>query len=212
MLPLLLNGQFVLFLLLLGAIIVSLSFHEWGHAYAAKRFGDDTAERQGRLTVNPVAHIDPMGMLLVVLIGFGYARPVPVDPRRFDSMWGELVVAAAGPAMNLLIAIIALNLLFPLLGGSLADPGWLEQFVFLLVYINLLLMLFNLLPFGPLDGHYILPYVLPRETARRYREWNARYGALGLLGLVALSFLGLPVFDWLRGAATWLMTRLTFVG
>ena len=194
---LLYQGQYALFLMILIAIVISLSFHEFGHAYVAKRFGDDTAERAGRLTINPIAHIDPMGLLMVVLIGFGYAKPVPTNPRNFTSRWADLLVSAAGPGMNLLVAIVTINVY--VLGlrmgwGGLAEPAPQFFFVFL-AQINLLLMVFNLIPLGALDGHYILPYFLPRRMAQQYRYFNDRYGNIALLALVALSIMGIPIFQ-----------------
>ena len=103
MLSLLTQGHIGLFLIILFAIIFSLTFHEFGHAFTAKKLGDDTAEQMGRLTLNPVRHIDPMGLLLVVMVGFGYARPVPVNSRNLRYPWADAAVAAAGPAMNLLM-------------------------------------------------------------------------------------------------------------
>ena len=97
MVSFLMRGEYFLFAAILGALIMSLSFHEFGHAYAAKRFGDDTPEREGRLTINPMAHIDPLGLLMVIMIGFGYARPVRTDPRNYNAFWAQLVIAAAGP-------------------------------------------------------------------------------------------------------------------
>ncbi len=196
MIGLLTQGEYFLFVTLLGALIMSLTFHEFGHAYAAKLYGDDTAERQGRLTLNPLVHIDPMGLLMVILVGFGYARPVPTNPRNFNSFWAQLVIAAAGPLANLIIAIVAFNVhLYGLQAGwtGFADAGVRQVFV-LLVIVNLVLMVFNLIPLGPLDGHYILPYFLPRALADKYRYLNARYGTLLLLGLVLLSIAGVPVF------------------
>lgn len=194
---LLYQGQYALFLLILIAIVISLSFHEFGHAYVAKRFGDDTAERAGRLTLNPIAHIDPMGLLMVVLIGFGYAKPVPTNPRNFTSRWADLLVSAAGPGMNLLVAIVTINVyvLGLRMGWSgLAEPEPQFFFVFL-AQINLLLMVFNLIPLGALDGHYILPYFLPRRIAQQYRYFNDRYGNMALLALVVLSIMGIPIFQ-----------------
>ena len=197
MIQLIYQGQYNLFLLILVALVVSLSFHEFGHAYVAKYFGDDTAERAGRLTINPLAHIDPMGLLMVMFVGFGYAKPVPTNPRNFTSRWADLLVSAAGPGMNLVVAIVTINvyLMGLRLGWEvLTEPG--PQFFFVyLAQINLLLMLFNLIPLGALDGHYILPYFLPREMAERYRYLNARYGNMALLGLVILSIMGVPIFQ-----------------
>jgi len=181
----------------MAAIVISLSFHEYGHAWVAKRFGDDTAERAGRLTLNPLAHIDPMGLLMVVFVGFGYARPVPTDPRRFTSRYADLLVAAAGPGMNLLLAVLSINVYLLTLKAGLigsADLGPRLFFVYL-AQINLLLMVFNLLPIGALDGHYILPYFLPRRLSQAYRYYNGRYGNFVLLGLIMLAVLGnVPIF------------------
>jgi len=110
MIQLLFNGQAALFFLILIGLVISLSFHEFGHALTANLYGDDTAQRMGRLTLNPLAHLDPMGLLMVVFIGFGYAKPVPTNPRNFRSTWADLFVSAAGPGMNLLLAFLAINL------------------------------------------------------------------------------------------------------
>lgn len=213
MLSLLLRGDILLFALVASALVVSLTFHEYAHAAVAKLSGDDTAERAGRLTLNPLAHIDPMGFLMVVLVGFGYARPVPVDPRSLRSPRSDLWVAAAGPAMNLLLAAVIWNG-FLLLRGSGVGFAFLlgpETFVFLLVRVNLLLMLFNLIPLGPLDGHYILPHLLPEAAARWYRYYNARFGSYALLGLMLLSFAGVPVFNSLMAIGSRLVRLITFV-
>ena len=196
MIQLLMQGQLLLFVLILFALIFSLTFHEYGHGIVARCFGDRTAELQGRLTLNPFAHIDPMGLLMVVLIGFGYAKPVPTDPRNYRSRWAEMYVAAAGPMMNFLLAFVTINLYsFGLhMGWSLFQGLAAKDFFVILASINLLLMVFNLIPIGPLDGHYILPYFLPPKMARQYQYYNQRYGGWFLLGLVALSFMGIPVF------------------
>ena len=214
MMQLIYQGEIALFLLILIALIISLSFHEFGHAYVAKLFGDDTAERAGRLTINPIAHIDPLGLLMVIFVGFGYAKPVPTDPRNFTSRYADLLVSAAGPGMNLLLAIVVINVfIFGLQSGweSFAQPG--QQFFFLfLAQINLLLMLFNLIPLGPLDGHYILPYFLPRPLAQWYRYYNARYGHFLLLGLLILSVAGLPIFQYVFQISRAMLPYITFLG
>ncbi len=213
MISLLSDGQWILFGVILVALMISLSFHEFGHAFTALRFGDDTARRAGRLTVNPVAHIDPLGLLMVVFVGFGYAKPVPTNPRLFKSRYAELWVAAAGPVMNLLLAVVSVNAyLLALKWGwiSLSDPGPRLFFIYL-AQINLLLMIFNLLPVGALDGHYILPYFLPRRLAQVYRSYNARYGNVALLGLVALAILGVPIFSTVIGLSAGLLQWIAFV-
>ncbi len=212
MLLLLAQQQYAVFLLIIIALVISLSFHEYGHGRVAMMMGDDTAKRAGRLTLNPLRHIDPMGLLMVVLIGFGYAKPVPTDPRQFKSRLGILWVAAAGPAMNLLLAIVVINVYaLGLRFGveAFQNEGAFFFFTFL-TQINLLLMLFNLLPIGPLDGHHILPYFLPRQLANRYREYNHRYGVMLLLGLVALNLLGLPVFESIWNLGQWMTQLIIF--
>lgn len=212
MLTLLFNGQVALFATLLLAIVVSLSLHEFGHAQAATLLGDDTARRLGRLTVNPAAHIDPLGLLMVVLVGFGYARPVPFNPANMRRRWSPAAVAAAGPGMNLLLAVAAVNLLA--LGAQSGGAAWSREAVLaltILARINLLLMLFNLVPLGPLDGHYILSWLLPPRLGRRFDQFNARRGTQVFLVLILLSLMGVPVFRMLSEGADRVLPLLIFV-
>lgn len=213
MIELLLRGDYALFAIIIIAIVISLTFHEFGHALTAKLYGDDTAQKAGRLTLNPVAHIDPVGLLMVVMIGFGYARPVPTDPRNFRSIWADLFVSAAGPGMNLLIAIVAINfyLLGQVNGWSITQGAGAQTFFMYLTLINLILMIFNLIPIGALDGHYILPYFLPKKAARAYRYWNYRYGNHALLVLVVLSLFGVPVFSYILAFGQSLLPLIVFV-
>ncbi len=210
MIGLLQSGQYAVFALLLIALVISLSFHEFGHAAVAKWHGDDTAQHAGRLTVNPLAHIDPLGLLMVVLVGFGYAKPVPTNPRNFRSRTADLWVAAAGPLMNFLLALVTWNA-YLLLRASGWDNAGGEIFFTLLAQINLLLMVFNLIPLGPLDGHYILPHFLPADLARRYRAFNARYGIGIFLALIFLGIVGLPIFRYLADFSIVLLRWITFV-
>lgn len=213
MIQLLFQQQYALFVLIMIALIISLTFHEYGHAIVAKLYGDDTAQKAGRLTLNPVAHIDPGGLLMVVLVGFGYAKPVPTNPANFSSRWATLWVSAAGPGMNLLVAIITIN--FYILGlqaGWSLFEGQGPQFFFIfLAKINLLLMLFNLIPIGPLDGHYILPYFLPRSLAMRYLYYNQRYGVYALFALIALSLIGVPILSTVLSIGNSLLPIIVFV-
>jgi len=213
MIQLLYQGQWFLFCVILSALVVSLSCHEFGHAWVARRCGDNTAQRAGRLTLNPLAHIDPMGLLMVMIVGFGYAKPVPTDPRRFTSRYAELLVAAAGPAMNFVLALVAVNIYLQGLRFGWYGPfDVLPQSLVFVARINLLLMVFNLLPIGALDGHYILPYFLPRGLSQRYRYFNARYGNLVLLALIGLAALGVPVLEgvWRVSDALLPMVALTW--
>ena len=213
MIQLLIQQQYVLFVLIAFALIFSLTCHEYGHGKVASLIGDDTAKRAGRLTLNPIPHIDPVGLLMVLLIGIGYARPVPTNPRNFNTRWGIMLVAAAGPGMNLLLAIVTINLY--LLG---LKAGWplfhypaAQVFFYYLPLINMLLMLFNLIPIGPLDGSYILPFLLPRETALKYNQLNRRYGSYFLLALIALHFLGVPIFETLWKIGETMLHFVSFV-
>ena len=213
MIQLLFQQQYALFILIMIALIISLTFHEYGHAIVAKLYGDDTAQKAGRLTLNPVAHIDLGGLMMVVLVGFGYAKPVPTNPANFSSRWATLWVSAAGPGMNLLVAIITIN--FYILGlraGWSLFEGQGPQFFFIfLAKINLLLMLFNLIPIGPLDGHYILPYFLPRSLAQRYLYYNQRYGVYALFALIALSLIGVPILSTVLSIGNSLLPAIVFV-
>ena len=213
MLNLLLQGQIALFAVILIAIVISLSFHEFGHAATAKLFGDDTAQKAGRLTLNPAAHIDPVGLLMTALIGFGYARPVPTNPSKFTSLWASFFVSAAGPAMNLLLATIAINFygLGLANGWSITQGDGAELFFMYFSLINLILMIFNLIPIGSLDGHYLLPYFLPRKMAQAYRYWNDRYGNQLLMGLILLSLVGVPVFDTIWNFGRSMLPSIMFV-
>ena len=213
MIHLLYDGHVGVFVMVLIALVMSLCLHEFGHALVAKLYGDNTAQRAGRLTLNPLVHIDPMGLLMVVFVGFGYARPVPTDPRNFTSRWADMMVSAAGPVMNLLLAIVTINIyVLGLHAGveSFNDAG--PRFFFLyLAQINLLLMVFNLIPLGALDGHYILPYFLPGQMAAAYQYYNARYGNLLLLALVVLSIMGLPIFKHVLALANAILPLIVFV-
>ena len=213
MIQLLFDQQFLLFILIAFALIFSLTFHEYGHGKVASLIGDDTAQRAGRLTLNPIPHIDPLGLLMVLLIGIGYAKPVPTDPRKFNTRWGMLMVAAAGPGMNLLLAIVTINLYLigQKAGWELFNSPTAEIFFYFLPLINMLLMLFNLLPIGPLDGSYILPYLLPKRMALKYLQLNQRYGTYALLALIALNFLGIPVFASIWNIGDFMLNMVSFV-
>jgi Zn-dependent protease len=170
-------------ILAVTAMIFSGTVHEWAHAYTAWKLGDDTAARQGRLTLNPTSHIDPIGTLLFPAFGaysgflFGYMRPVPFQPSRFDrriSMrTGTMVVAIAGPLSNLLLAVVCtglLRLMVSLNGGTFPMEGDLSHMVGALLFtglwLNVVLFIFNLLPIYPLDGSKVLEWVLPRRHHR----------------------------------------------
>lgn len=175
--------------------LTSIPIHEWAHAWAALQLGDDTAARQGRLTINPLAHLDPVGTVSLAIFGFGWGKPVPVNPYRLrgDMRRNHALVSVAGPLSNLVLAMLAavpfrLGWLSLYGGASAITPqGILVQFI----SINLALMIFNLIPFPPLDGSRVLAWLLPREWAAKLEQLE-RFGGPGLmLGLYLLSRLGI---------------------
>tara|TARA_Y100000588_G_scaffold78014_2_gene81441 strand:- start:3791 stop:4426 length:636 start_codon:yes stop_codon:yes gene_type:complete len=142
--------------LLIPALVFSLSFHEFAHAWMAYRLGDSTAARMGRLTLNPMSHLDPIGSLALLLMGFGWAKPVPVDPRYLENPRQDMVkVAAAGPISNIILAIIAALVLRLLFDTNLLSNS-IKTFFIIFMQINITLAVFNLLPVSPLDGSQIL--------------------------------------------------------
>ncbi len=171
-------------------LLIGFTLHEWAHAWSAYRLGDNTARNQGRLTLDPRAHIDPIGIMLALLAGFGWARPVPVNPAAFypNEKRGLVIVSLAGPLMNLLIAIVFGILVRVMLGTGLDDSAeFLFNIVVTVVIFNLVLMLFNLLPFSPLDGYKIAVGTLPRE----YSNWFIRYERETTLALMLVLMAGI---------------------
>lgn len=171
-------------LLLVPVILVSLTVHEYSHGRVAYMLGDDTAKKQGRLTLNPLKHLDPVGTVFFFIMYFGWAKPVPVDPRNLkDPHRDMLFIAAAGPASNLVLALLA--------GFFLRIMGPLEQmdqtsfyvfsFLCLAVYCNVALAIFNMLPVFPLDGASVLKGLLPRETAFKLSQLDKYFGIILLV-------------------------------
>lgn len=149
--------QFISFLV---ALLIALTIHEFSHAWTANFFGDPTAKMHGRLTLNPIAHLDPLGTLFLLLAGFGWGKPVPIDPRNFHNpKLDNLTVSLAGPISNFLLALF-LGLIYRFFNL----PVFLEQLVTLLIFFNLVLMIFNLLPIPPLDGSKILGLFMSEES------------------------------------------------
>lgn len=146
--------------LLIPSLVFSLSFHEFSHAWMAYRLGDSTAARMGRLTLNPMSHLDPIGSLALIFMGFGWAKPVPVDTRYLKNPRKDMVkVAAAGPISNIILAIIGALVLRLLFGTDLLSNS-VKTFFIIFMQINITLAVFNLLPVSPLDGSQILaPFI-----------------------------------------------------
>lgn len=166
------------------AFVTGIAFHEFSHAWAANELGDNTAARLGRLTLNPIAHLDPMGTLLLLLIGFGWGKPTPVNPYnlRVGARRGNALVAAAGPASNFFFAALAaLPLKTGLIAsianfsdiGSASGTEIVGLFLVFIVWINVVLGIFNLIPVHPLDGFKVLVGVLPADLARPLNQLSA---------------------------------------
>ena len=164
-------------------LLLALPVHEFAHAFTAVKLGDPTPRYQGRYTLNPLRHLDPIGALLIVLVGFGWAKPVQWDPDNINTNWrrGVFLVAAAGPLSNLLLAVISV-ILWRLLGAS----DWLATFLFNFATINVLLFVFNLIPIPPLDGSHILFALLPVRY-RQVQFFLMQYGMLLMFAVVLLA-------------------------
>ena len=175
---------------MLPGIIIGLSFHEFAHACVSDKLGDPTPRRQGRVTLNPLAHIDWMGFICLVLVGFGWGKPVMIDPRYYKHRRrDEFLVAIAGVTMNLILAIL-FAIPARLMMSHVTSNSDLVYNIFLIIYytvtINVVLMIFNLIPCPPLDGWNIITQIFRLD---RYSWWHKvyQYGTWILLGLIVLN-------------------------
>ncbi|MDD5056040.1 MAG: site-2 protease family protein [Candidatus Peribacteraceae bacterium] len=205
-----LNAPFII------AILAALTVHEWAHAFVANLLGDHTAKSEGRMTLNPIAHLDPLGTLMFFLVHFGWGKPVPVDPRNFrNPRRDNALVALAGPASNFILAFLCVLLLRffapSVLGvGSASDllstagiglrlQAFGVKILADAVFLNLGLMAFNLLPIAPLDGSNVLHMFIPLRHEETYEKF-LRYGPMILLGLlIAERMFNVPLL------ITWIM-------
>jgi Zn-dependent protease len=198
-------------------LIYAITLHEVAHGWVARYFGDRSAERLGRLSLNPLRHIDPLGSVIVPLMMlwmggfvFGWARPVPVNPRALrDPRRNMIAVAAAGPAANLVMAVIWV-LLYRMVGVLPVLPGGLVEFIGEMcsrgLFFNTLLAVFNMLPIPPLDGGRVLRGLVPEHLGRKL-DGVEPYGLIIVIGLLVFGFLGRilgPVFDLAQEAVLWL--------
>ena len=187
--------------ILLGVVpaLLCITLHELAHGVVAYWLGDPTAKDAGRLTLNPLKHLDLMGLVMMVVFHFGWAKPVPVNMYRFKNpKWGMALTAVAGPGMNVLIAIVFL-FLYGVLFTPLHGEGIVLEMIYLTAYLSLSFAIFNIIPISPLDGSKVLGAVLPERhyaTLMRYE----RYGMLLLLALVATGVLGRPLSDVTQAA------------
>lgn len=189
--------------------LICITLHECAHGWAAYRLGDDTAKRMGRLTLNPLKHIDIIGLAMMVLFRFGWAKPVPVDMRKFKNPKRDMAItAAAGPLMNVILCLAALFLYGLTAPGAFYRGGalyYLNEGLYLTAYLSLALALFNIIPIPPLDGSKVL-YSFISDRAYMQLMRYERYGMIALLALIVLSdFSGL---DPLSRATGWVFERL----
>ena len=208
----LLDASLLAFLVFFGAVVTALiagiSFHEFSHAVVADSLGDPTARRMGRVSLNPLAHLDPAGTALLFIAGFGWGKPVQVNvlSLRNGPKAGMATVAAAGPLSNFFIAFLAglpiqlqwVQWLPPfndsVINRFINDPSWQASDYFGLYLSSILLLsiiigVFNLIPLFPLDGHRVVPFFLPDKVAGDYMHFQSRYGFIVLIVLIALPFL-----------------------
>lgn len=188
------------------ALVVAATVHEFAHAYVADRLGDPTPRSQGRLTLNPLAHLDPLGTLLILVAGFGWAKPVQINPANFqDWRRDTIIVAAAGPMANITLLFL-LGVPFKLgISPEFSHP--IGALLLTTIRINAMLAVFNLLPIPPLDGSKVLMGLLPPAQAVSYARLQP-YGVLILLLLVMTNFLSIFLLTPMR----WLVSQATGAG
>jgi len=180
-------------LLTVPTVLISLTFHEVAHGYVAYKLGDPTAYNMGRLTLNPLAHLDPLGALLMLLVGFGYAKPVPINTRYFKNpKYGMAISAAAGPITNLLLGLVATVLMYtyawnlaPLINANIVFFV-IYQMLFYFAYLNFALAIFNMIPLPPFDGSRVLFAFLPDRLYFGVMRYE-RYIMIAVLVLMSMD-------------------------
>ena len=190
----------LMFVIVGAAILLALSLHEYFHAWTAYFLGDPTAKYQGRLTINPLAHLDPLGTILLFIVGIGWGKPVPFNPYNLrNQKYGPALVALAGPASNFMMAIVV-GLLLRFL--TIPNPALVFFFSFF-VWINLILGVFNLMPIPPLDGHHILFAVIPlSEQTKIFLSQNGLFLLIGVIFFmiyIGIPFILEPLFTLITG-------------
>jgi len=184
MLEELLGGNVLGFMIWIVALVVAISIHEFAHAMVADYLGDPTAKLSGRKTLNPLAHFDPVGTLMLLFFSFGWGKPVPIDPFNLrDPRRDQALISLAGPGSNLILALV-LSLVVRLSGNVLG-----LSILMPIIFLNVTLAIFNLIPLGPLDGFKIVLGFLPEDLARQWQETQS-YGIIILLILLFLPIGG----------------------
>jgi Zn-dependent protease len=184
-------------------LMVAFTFHEFSHAYVAYKFGDPTAKKQGRLTLNPIQHLDPLGTILIFIAGFGWARPVPVNSFFFKKpRLAGVLVSVAGPLSNLILASLGFIIWYSLskAGTAASLPVYVPEFLDLFIQLNIVLFIFNLLPFPPLDGYRIVEDLAPKNLKAKMTKLET-YGSLIFIILVITpldQYTIQPIFSYLK--------------
>lgn len=169
------------FFIVFPGLLVAITIHEFAHAWVADKLGDPTPRYQGRVTLNPLAHLHPIGTLAILLTRFGWGKPVPFDPYNLkEPIRDTALISIAGPISNLIMA----SLLALLLRSGVITELWLAAGIFQILVINVVLAIFNLIPIAPLDGSKIITALLPRSTALEYEEFMGKYGIILLIFLI----------------------------
>lgn len=184
----------ILFLARLFVVFCTLPVHEYAHAFVADKLGDKTARLSGRLTLNPMAHIDILGAIMILFVGFGYAKPVPVNPRNFKNpKKGMALTALSGPFSNILMAVVFMFLsnVLSLFGSSLFVQAFYVFFSFA-ASINIGLAVFNLIPIPPLDGSRVLELLIPDKYYYKFAQYE-RYIVIVIFGLIVFGVLDAPL-------------------
>ena len=181
------------------ALLIALTVHEYAHARVAVALGDPTPRFEGRLTLNPIAHLDPFGLIMLWLVQFGWAKPVSVNPRNFkNGRQGMMFVSLAGPGANLITAFIAM-LIWGILDAIGIREDWIITTLSLICRYNIIFAVFNMLPIPPLDGSKVLMNYLPGRLAYQYESYS-QYGSLILMGLIISGLVGIiinPIAGWI---------------
>lgn len=180
-------------------VLIALTFHEFAHGWVSSKLGDPTPRMTGRLTLNPLAHLDPMGALLMVLTGFGWAKPVQINARYYKNpKWGMAITAAAGPLSNLLLSFVGLIAYTVTLYIDIKNGMYhfeVLQIISMFISVNICFMIFNFIPIPPLDGSRVLGLFLPSSAYFKLQ----RFEQYSFIIIIALSFFG--VFDIVIGTA-----------
>ena len=180
------------------ALLIALTVHEYAHARAAVTLGDPTPRLMGRLTLNPVAHLDPIGLIMLWLFKFGWAKPVPINPSYFKNYrQGTLMVSLAGPVSNMLLALLTAFLIVISAKMELLSGNWIKVLGMTYSY-NIILAIFNLLPIPPLDGSKVLASILPGQQERIFEQLEP-YGPFILMGLVYIGVIGTIIYPFEMG-------------